>query len=130
MQIGDVTIKNSASEKLLGVSIDSKLNFDCHVNHLCNKANKKLRALARVTPYMTLEKKKIVMKSFFNAQFNYFPLIWMLHSRKINNKIKHLHERCFRLTYSDKKLSCENLIEKNNSVSIHHKNIQYSGISD
>ena len=70
IQIGDFTIKNSASEKLLGVSIDSKLNFDCHVNHLCNKPSKKLRALATVTLYTTLVKKKIVMNSFFN-QTNY-----------------------------------------------------------
>ena len=64
-EIGDFSIKNSANEKLLGVNIDSKLNFDCHVNHLCNKTNEKLRSLARVTPYITLEKKKIVMNSFF-----------------------------------------------------------------
>ena len=89
IQIGDFSIKNSANEKLLGVNIDSKLNFDCHVNHSCNKANKKLRALARVTPYMILEKKKIIMNSFFNAEFNYCPLIWMPHSRQNNNKIKH-----------------------------------------
>ena len=37
IQIGDFSINNSASEKLVGVNIDSKLNFDCHVNHLCNK---------------------------------------------------------------------------------------------
>ena len=49
----DFLIKISASEKLLGVNIDSKLNFDCHVNHLCNKANKKFRTLASVTRYMT-----------------------------------------------------------------------------
>ena len=62
IQIGDFSIKNSANEKLLGVNIDdSKLNFDCNVNHLCNKAIEKLRALARVTPYMTLEKKEIAM---------------------------------------------------------------------
>ena len=67
--------KNSASEKLLGVNIHSKFNSDCPVNHLCNKANKKSGALVRVTPYMTLEKKKIVMNSFFNAHFNYCPLI-------------------------------------------------------
>ena len=73
IQIGDFTIKNSASEKLVVGNIDSKLNFDCHVNHLCNKANKKLRALARVTSYMTLEERKIVMNSFFNAQFIYCP---------------------------------------------------------
>ena len=124
IQIGEFSIKNSAIEKLLGVNIDSKLNFDCHVNHLCNKANKKLMALARVTPHMTLEKKKIVMNSFFNAQFKYCALIWMLHSCNNNNKIKHLHERCLRLIYSDKKSSYENLSEKDNSVSIHHKNIQ------
>ena len=64
------------------------------------------------------------MNSFFNAQFNYCPLIWMLHSRKNNNKTKHLHERCLELIYCDKKSSNEILLEKGNSVSIHHKNIQ------
>ena len=93
IKIGDFTIKNSASEKLLGVNIDSKLNFDCHVNHLCNKANKKLRALAGVTSYMTLEKKKIVMNSFFNAQFNpYSPMMEFFYkillSEEVFNKIK------------------------------------------
>ena len=73
---------------------------------------------------MTLGEKKIVMNSFFNAQFNYCPLIWMLHSLKNNNKIKHLHERCLRLNYRDKKSSFKNLLEKDNLVSIHHKNIQ------
>ena len=113
--MGDFTIKNSASEKLLSVNIDSTLNFDCHANHLCNKANNRLRALARVTPYITLEKKKTAMDSFFNAQFSYCPLIWMLHSRKNNNKIKHLHEQCLRLIYSDKKSSYKNLLEKDNA---------------
>ena len=64
------------------------------------------------------------MNSFFNEQFKYCPIIWMLHSRKNDNKIKHLHERCLRLIYSDNKSSYENLLEKDNSVSIHHKNIQ------
>ena len=45
IQMGDFSIKNSASEKFLGVNIDRKLNFDCHINHLCNKPNKKLRHL-------------------------------------------------------------------------------------
>ena len=69
------------------------------------------------------------MKSFFNAQFNYCPLILMLHSRETNKKIKHLHERCLRLIYSEKKSSYENLLEKDNSVSIHHKKFQALAIS-
>ena len=64
------------------------------------------------------------MNSFFNAQFNYCPLIWMLHSRRNNNKIQHLHERCLRLTYCDKSSSYQELLEKDGSVSLHHRNIQ------
>ena len=69
------------------------------------------------------------MKSFFNAQFNYCPLILMLHSRETNNKTKHLHVRCLRLIYTDKKSPYENLLEKDNSVSIHHKKFQALAIS-
>ena len=94
IRVGESLIKNSTCEKLLGVKIDNRLNFDICVKGLCKKTNNKLRALARATPYMSLKKKKILMKSFFNVQFNYCPLIWMLHSRSNNYKIKHLHERC------------------------------------
>ena len=63
--------ERSDCEKMLGVKIDYKLNFDEHEKDLCNKANNKMRALARATPYVNVEKKKILMNSFFNAQFNY-----------------------------------------------------------
>ena len=71
---GDSLIKTSTCEKLLGVKIDYKLTFDNHVANLSKKANNKLRALSRATPYMTMEKKKASDESFFfNAQLNYCP---------------------------------------------------------
>ena len=124
IHIGDSIIKSSTCKKLLGIKIDSKLHFDDHIQDLCNKANKELRALAQGTPYMNPQKRKVLMNAFFNAQFNYCLLIWMLHSRQNNNKIKHLHERCLRLIDNDKLSSYEELLEKDGLVSIHHKNIQ------
>ena len=64
------------------------------------------------------------MNAFFDSQFNYSPLIWMFHSRNLNNKINRLHERCLRVIYNDKTSSFEQLLENDNSVSIHHRNIQ------
>ena len=64
------------------------------------------------------------MNSFFYAQFNYCPLIWMLNSGSKNNKIKHLHESCLRLIYNDKHSSYEELLIKDGTVSIHYRNIQ------
>ena len=48
----------------------------------------------------------------------------MLHSRRNNNIIRNLHERCLRLIYNDKNSSYEELLTKDGSVSIHHRNIQ------
>ena len=58
------------------------------------------------------------------AQFNYCPLIWMCHNTTYNNKINISHESCLRLIYNDKRSSSKDLLEKDNSVSIHHKNLQ------
>ena len=48
----------------------------------------------------------------------------MLHSRRNNNIISNLHERCLRLIYNGKNSSYEELITKDGSVSINHRNIQ------
>ena len=44
--------------------------------------------------------------------------------RGLNNKISSLHERVLRITYGDSSSSFEDLLKKDNSVSIHHRNIQ------
>ena len=71
LQIGDSLIKTSSCEKLLGVKIYYKVTFDEHVKSSFNKVNNKLRALARATPYMNIEKRKLLMNFFFIAQFNF-----------------------------------------------------------
>ena len=59
---------------------------------------------------------------FFSSQFNYPPLIWMCHNRTYN-KLSRLHGRYLHLIYNDKCSSFEELLVKDKSVSIHHKNI-------
>ena len=62
------------------------------------------------------------MDSFFTSQFNYCLLIWMFHSRGLDNKINRLHEGCLVIAYRDNRLFFEELSGKNKSVSIHVKN--------
>ena len=52
----------------------------------------------------------------------------MFHSRALNNKINRLHERCLRIVYNDKTSTFNELLEKDNSVSIHYRNIQVLAI--
>ena len=48
-------------------------------------------------------------------------MIWMNHSRALNNKINRIHERALRLVYRDKKSTFEELLNKDNSVKFHIK---------
>ena len=111
-------------EILLGITIDRDLKFDKHVNNLCKKACQKLTALVRLAPFMNVDKKRMIMKAFIGSQFGYFPLVWMFHSQNLNNKINRIHERALRIIYNDKSSSFQNLLEKDNSVTIHHTNIK------
>ena len=58
------------------------------------------------------------------APLSYCPLIWMFHSRTLNNKINRLHKQALRIVYSDFKANFDELLEKDGSFSIHHRNIQ------
>ena len=117
-------IECSKSVKLLGVCIDNKLDFNEHVSNICKKVSKKLHALRRVSHLMNKDKLRIIMKSFIESQFGYCPLVWMFHSRQLNNRINILHEKALRLVYSDNHLSFEKLLELDNSFTIHHRNLQ------
>ena len=90
---GGALIESSSTKKLLEIQIDSDLTFDEHISSICNKVCKKINVLSRLVNYMPFDKRRMVMKAFIKSHFNYCPLIWMFHSRTLNNKINRLHER-------------------------------------
>ena len=98
-KLGEELIWEENSVKLLGVTIDRQLNFDKHVFDICTKAGRKLSALTRMISYLTFDKKRRLLKTFFESQFKYCPLTWMFHSRELNNRINRLHKRALRLIY-------------------------------
>ena len=101
IKVGNDLIKYNNEVKLLGVKLDSKLKFTEHVSTICNKAGRKLTVLNRLGKYISMEKRRILYKTFIESQFNYSPLIWMFCSRKLNTKINKLQERSLRLVYND-----------------------------
>ena len=122
IKVKDYIIKNGDNEKLLGVTVDANLDFNCHLDSILKKASKKVHVLARITPYISIPKKKLLINSFFTSQFDYCP--WVFHSRTMNNKINRLHEKCFRIVCRDKTPSFGKLLEKDGSVTIHTRNLR------
>ena len=48
----------------------------------------------------------------------------MFHSRRLNNKINNIHEKALRIVYSDYKSTFQEILDKDGSFSVHHRNIQ------
>ena len=64
-RVEDAKIKNSEYEKLLGIKVDTKLNFSKHLNDVISKASRKVNALPRVMLFLSLFKKKEEVNAFF-----------------------------------------------------------------
>ena len=47
----------------------------------------------------------------------------MFHSRRLNNRINHIHERALRIIYQDYNSSFKELLRKDSSLTIHQKNL-------
>ena len=114
--------ESEKEQVLLGITIDSNLTFEDH--NICKRASQKLIDLARISPYINMQKRITIMKSFVMPQFGYSPLIWMLHSRRLNNKINSIYEKALRINYKDLISTFQELSNKDNTVSINHWNLQ------
>ena len=53
LKIGNINIENSTYEKLLGVNVDNKLNFNDHLD-----------GIIEIFPFMDLTKKRLLMNLF------------------------------------------------------------------
>ena len=71
-----------------------------------------------------IQKRRATMKPFITSQSSYCLLVCMLHSRKLNNQINAIRERTLRIAYCDKHSTLQQLLEKDNSFSMHHRNLQ------
>ena len=117
-------LQSENAVKPLGLQIDDKLKFEEHIKTVLKKGNQKLHALMRISKFMSEDKLRLIMKTFIESQFNYCPLLWMGHSRQVEKRINSLHERALRVVYKDENLNFEQLLEKDEAVKIHHRNLQ------
>ena len=124
LKIKNETITSSSNQKLIGILFNNTFDFDEHVTALCRKASQKLNALSRVAHYMNLAQRRLIMNAFIFSQFRYCPLVWMFHSRKLNNRINNIDERALKIVSRDHESVFQQLLEQNKSVSIHQRNLQ------
>ena len=66
----------------------NKTNYCSNFNEInVNGTSQKVYVFAKITPYMYISKRKLLINAFFKARFSYCPLAWVCYSCLMNNKI-------------------------------------------
>ena len=73
IKIGKNDVKVKSSVKLLGVQIDSELNFNLHIANICRSAVNQVNALIRLKNFLGFQERMVLINS---------PLAWMFSHAK------------------------------------------------
>ena len=73
---------------------------------------------------MNLAQRRLIMNAFNFSQFGYCPLLWMFHSRKLNNRTNFINESALRIVFRDYESTFQQLLKENKSVSIYQRKLQ------
>ena len=124
LNINGQLIPSSEHVKLLGVTIDNTLKFHTHVLGICKKVNQKLHAFNRLSPYLGENKSKLLLNAVIMSNFSYCPLISLFCSKAASNEINRTHKRALRTLYRDYESNFEELLDRDDTKTIHTKNLQ------
>ena len=97
--------------KVLGVCLDSQLNFNSHISSICKKASQQLNALRRISKFLSKRNRLLIYKSFMRSTFDYCPIVWIFCGKTNSYKLEKLQERAFRVIYQDTTSSYEGLLQ-------------------
>ena len=75
-KIGKHDIVPQNNVKILGLNLDSELNFDTHTSKLYQKAGNQINVLARLCNVLDERSKFLLFTSFIECYFNYCSVVW------------------------------------------------------
>ena len=61
--------------KLLGVNLDSKLNFEIHIQQICFKAGNYLNLLKRLSPFINCKDRMAIFRRFILCHFEFCSVV-------------------------------------------------------
>ena len=116
-------IPTVSSAKLLGVTIDNKLQFDEHVDIVCLKASRQINAIARLSKFLDTSTLRMLYNSFINSNFLFCANVWHFGLKGNFWKLEKINKRALRVILKDYTSSYPQLLLKAQTKSIYVQNL-------
>ena len=76
IKIDGIKLSSEDHVKLLGVNLDSKLNFEIHIQQICFKAGNHLNVLKRLSPFINCKDRMAIFRSFILYHLEFCSVVW------------------------------------------------------
>lgn len=98
----NINIDNKIIEKVndikyLGIMIDNKLDFKCHVQYICKKIAKKIYFFSKIRPRISLNTAIKIYNTMIKPHFEYCSSILFLSTREMLGKLQKLQNKSMRI---------------------------------
>ena len=95
-----------------------------NMSHCCLKRPPRIKCSLKNSILLGTYQRWLILNSLIKSHFSCCSKVWMFLSRKLNERINHIHERILRMVYKGFKLSFQELLIEVNSLGIYHSNLK------
>jgi len=117
--VDDQELQQENHIKLLGLTIDEKLNFHDHIAVLCCKISRQITVFNRFKRLIPLVAKLRLYDSFIFSHLNYCSMVWHFCLKRDSDKLEKLNERALRSVFQDKENDYRYLLNKADKTTLY-----------
>ena len=97
LKINDTSIDTVSEIKLLGLTLDKNLSWECHINHICHTISKLLSILRKHTNLIPQNSRQLFYNGYILPHINYCLTIYGNCSNHLLNRVYKLQKSAARL---------------------------------
>ena len=104
-KIDDSVIEQVSSHKILGVDIDSQMNYESHIDELCKKLSKRIGLLKHINPFLKQRQRETYYNDVIKPTLLYGSMIWDSCNVELLQSILKLQKRAPRIILDAERLT-------------------------
>ena len=130
LNLDRILLPQVTEQKILGVLIDSKLNWKPHIETLERSLSSKLGLLHRVSYFLPVSKLQLICNAIIQSRFDYGITLWGSCCKTYLCTLQRMQNRCARIVSKnfDFNVSVSLLIKNLGWMNIHNRFLYFVGI--
>ena len=105
--IGDISVEQVKSHKMLGICLDSELNWQTQIHNLTKRLSKNVFLLTKLKKYVNTKHLKLFFDAHILSHLNYSSTVWDGCCKDSFNKINRIHRRAAKIISPIQHISTE-----------------------